>query len=484
MNKKIIGIFIMTLLIVTSLQTLGKMNPSIIPNDPDFNQQWHLDNTGQTGGTNDADIDAPEAWEIEKGDPNIIIAIVDSGIDYTHPDLVDKLWINEDEIPDNGIDDDSNGYIDDYHGFNFFDNNNDIKDYHGHGTFNSGIAGAATNNCIGIAGVACNCKLMIIKVWNHDFITTVDMILEGIHYAVDNGAKVISMSFDASKDELTSIEFQNTNDTLNYVYNHGCIAVAAAGNEANDIPRYPAAFDKVIGVGGTDHNDQRMEYSSTYASNYGEWVDVAAPGQYIYTTAPTYDTDYHNIDYGQRIGTSFATPIVSGLAALLLSRDPTLSPDEVKNLICENVDPYDSEYDLGSGRINAYKALSALNTPPNKPVIDGLTSGNIGEEQEFNISTTDPHNDDVSYIIDWGDDSGEVTIGPFASGEVQNVTHIWNEEGDYSIKVKAKDIFDAESDWETLEVTMPKTKAINIPLFLQRLFQRFPILNKILNQII
>ena len=150
MKRKIVGIFVMTLLIGTSLQTVISMSKNIIPNDTDFNQQWYLDNTGQTGGTADADIDAPEAWEIETGGEDIIVAIVDSGIDYTHPDLVNKIWTNEDEIPDNDIDDDNNGYIDDYHGYDFKNNDADMLDEHGHGTVIAGVIGAETNNDIGI----------------------------------------------------------------------------------------------------------------------------------------------------------------------------------------------------------------------------------------------------------------------------------------------------------------------------------------------
>jgi subtilisin family serine protease len=484
MNKKIIGILICTLLIITALQTLGTMSNYVIPNDPYFNEQWHLDNNGQTGGTPDCDIDAPEAWEIETGDPNVVIAIIDTGVDYTHPDLIDNLWVNEDEIPDNGIDDDENGYIDDYHGYNFFGNNNDVHDFHGHGTLVSGIAGASTDNNIGVAGVAWNCKLMIVKVCDQLFVSTVDIVLEGLHYAINNGAKILSVSLGVYEQHITANELQQLSEAADYAYNKGCIAVAAAGNDATDNPLIPAGLEKVIAVGGTDSNDSRMEYSTTYASNYGEWVDVAAPGYLIYTTAPIYSHTYGEKHYSMRIGTSFATPQVSGLAALLLSRDSTLSPDEVKTLICENVDPYDSEYYIGTGRINAYKALSALNTPPDKPIIDGSISGKVEEEQEFIFSATDQHNDDLSYIIDWGDESEEETIGPFPSGEEQTVTHIWYNEGDYTVRVKARDIIGAESEWSTLEISIPKTKLINIPFFLQRLFHRFPLFEKILNQLV
>jgi hypothetical protein len=476
MKRKILGIFICTLLIATAIQSVIAIHLSTTPNDPDFTEQWYLDNTGQTGGTSDADIDALEAWEIETGNQDIVVAIIDSGIDYTHPDLVNKIWTNEDEIPDNGIDDDNNGYIDDYHGYDFKNNDADMLDEHGHGTVIAGVIGAETNNDIGIAGICWDCKIMPLKYWNTDsrneiYIDRIGNILEAVEYAVDNGADVISMSYGTTEEWFTQEEYNLANDTLNYAISKGCVLVSIAGNENGSDPFYPGAFENVICVAGTDHNDNRMDYQypphgQIVISNYGEWVDVAAPGEEIYTTSPTYDCVITDLgrehDYTLMSGTSLAVPHVSGLAALLLSRDSTLTPEEVKTLICENVDPYDSEYDLGSGRINAYKALSALNTPPNTPDIDGSTSGKAREEQEFIISATDPHEDDISYCIDWGDDSGEVTIGPFPSGQEQTVTYTWSEKGDYTIRVKAQDILGAESDWTELDINMPKSKTTEI----------------------
>ena len=184
MKKTLLGITICLLLIVSALPAVGKMNinenfaknleltsnpqtdnlGSTFPDDEFFDLQWSLHNIGQTGGLEDCDIDAPEAWDIETGNPDIVIAIIDSGIDYTHPDLIDNIWHNEDEIPDNGIDDDGNGYIDDVRGWDFYDNDNDPLDENGHGTICAGIAAAVTNNDEGIAGVCWNCQIMPIKV--------------------------------------------------------------------------------------------------------------------------------------------------------------------------------------------------------------------------------------------------------------------------------------------------------------------------------
>ena len=487
MKKKIVCIFVMTLLITTAIQSIIAINISTTPNDPDFTEQWYLDNTGQTGGTSDADIDAPEAWDIETGDPDVVIAIVDTGVDYTHPDLADNIWTNVDEIPDNGIDDDENGYIDDVRGWDFFYNDNEPLDGFGHGTNLAGIAGAVSNNNVGIAGVCWNCKIMPVQIADETFRFSSSM-WDGIIYAADNGADVISISF-GSNNPNSEIR----DNAINYAYDKGCVLVAAAGNGGSNTKYYPAAYNNVISVGGTDYKDNIMdvyiEVADEWAkSNWGDWVDIAAPGVNIYTTTPTYPV-YINEEYDVSLnyynmwaGTSLAAPIVAGVAALLLSRNNSLSQEEVKSLICENVDPYESERYIGTGRINAYKALSAINTPPNNPDIDGLTSGNTGEEQEFIISTTDPHGDDIFYLIDWGDDTGEEEFGPYPSGIEQTFYHTWNEKGEYTIRVKAQDIIGAESEWSELEVSMPKTKTMNKPFltFLENHPHLFPLLRQIL----
>lgn len=272
------------------------LNQMDIPNDPDFEKQWSLDNTGQTGGSPDADIDAPEAWEIETGNPEIVIAIVDSGIDYTHPDLAGNIWINNDEIPDNDIDDDNNGFVDDYYGYDFTGRGDpDPKDTLGHGTHCAGVAGAVTNNNLGIAGVCWNCKLMSVRVFQNTSAAW-SWTANGIRYAADNGAHVISMSF-GWYDPADVLK-----DAIDYAYDKGTILVAAAGNEGVMSQLYPAAYENVIAVAATDHNDQRMNryderFDMEFMSNFGFWVDVSAPGQDIYSTLPTYNF-YFGDEYG------------------------------------------------------------------------------------------------------------------------------------------------------------------------------------------
>jgi subtilisin family serine protease len=342
-----------------------------IPNDTNFSSLWYLHNTGQKiwlqlqlkkftlrvsfNGIPDADIDAPEAWNITTGSPDVVIAIIDSGIDYTHPDLAANIWTNLDEIPDNGIDDDQNGYVDDVRGWNTCYNNSNITDGFGHGTLCAGIAGAVGNNGLFGAGIAWNCKLMPVRILDENGSGAYLIeVVKGIQYAVNNGADIISMSW--------SFRYRSSilKDAVDYAYGKGVVLCASAGNEYSSIKRYPAALDNVIAVGATDWDDLRC-----YFSNYGQWVDIAAPGEGIFSTMPTYHVvmndppNYMTENFGWAAGTSCSCPMVASVAALLLSKTPSLTPDEVKALLCENVDPYSGLY-IGTGRLNACKALSAL----------------------------------------------------------------------------------------------------------------------------
>ncbi len=311
-----------------------------IPNDPDFNEQWDLHNTGQTGGTFDADIDAPEAWEIETGNSDVIIAIVDTGVDYTHSDLAENIWINDDEIPDNNIDDDGNGFVDDIRGWDFYNDDPEPMDGRGHGTHCAGIVSAVGNNSIGISGVSWNCTLMPVKFLSNVGTGFVEDGAKAIVYAIDNGADVISNSWGYPWSSYV------LKDAIDYAYGKGAILTSGAGNSNGDDPHYPAMYPKVIAVAATNHNNTKAGFSS-----YGFWVDVSAPGEDIYSTVP-------GNGYEHKSGTSMAGPHVAGLAGLLFSKNQSYTRDVVVTIIRGSSDPVNSSVYIGNGKINAYDALT------------------------------------------------------------------------------------------------------------------------------
>jgi len=257
-----------------------------VPDDAFFDEAWGLSNTGQvingTSGTSDADIDAMEAWDITTGNASIVIAVIDSGIDYNHPDLRDNIWINEVELNGvDGIDDDNNGYIDDVRGWNFADDNNNPMDSNSHGTHVAGIIGAEGDNATGISGVCWNIKIMPLKFLDSLGVGLVSDEVDAIQYAIDNGAHIINASFG---DPGYSNPEQDAIGEAQYA---GILFVTAAGNTGDHIDRdpiYPAAYtlDNIISVTASNQNDQLPWWA-----NYGPvGVDVAAPGENIYSTIP------------------------------------------------------------------------------------------------------------------------------------------------------------------------------------------------------
>ena len=330
---------------------------SAFPNDPYFPYLYGLHNTGQTGGTLDADIDAPEAWDLRTDACNVIVAVIDSGVDYTHPDLAANMWRNPGEIPGNGIDDDNNGYIDDIYGYDFYNNDGDPMDDLGHGTHCAGIIGAVGNNAQGVTGVCWNVKIMALKNGNINGIPTYCCI-QCIYYAIAMGAKVLSNSWGGGPYE------QGLKDAIDAANAAGVLFVAAAGNDgmSNDYrPFYPASYDcnNIIAVMATDANDERSTWPPYGSSNYGPTsVDLAAPGSDILSCILGGGYEYHG-------GTSMAAPYVAGACALLWSYKPYLTYNQVKDGILETVDKLpalESDPDYGrlcltGGRLNLYKAL-------------------------------------------------------------------------------------------------------------------------------
>ncbi|MEQ9370686.1 MAG: S8 family serine peptidase [Coleofasciculus chthonoplastes F3-SA18-01] len=330
-----------------------------IPNDSDFNQLWGLNNTGQTGGIPDADIDAPEAWDSATGN-NIVVGVIDTGVDYTHPELINNMWTNPGEIPGDGIDNDGNGYVDDYYGWDFINNDNNPFDDEGHGTHVAGTIAAEGNNNSGVIGVAPNAQIMALKIFNSNGTTSLFSEIQAIEYAIMMGANLTNNSWGGGGYS------QGLYDAIAAAGQAGQLFIAAAGNggfdgigDNNDVtPHYPSNYDldNIICVAATDDCDNLASFS-----NYGVTsVDLGAPGVDIYSTIP-------GGGYASYNGTSMATPHVSGVAALIWSQNPQLSASEVKNQILSTVDPISSLQGntVTGGRLNAN---NALDNPPPSPV--------------------------------------------------------------------------------------------------------------------
>lgn len=347
-------------------------NPSILVAEPNLvdhiryetndqyyqdGHQWALKNTGQgpPAGTNDADIDANDAWNVTIGSSNVIIGILDSGIpmlngSLSHSDLDDpnKILLGADLVNDG----------------------EGVRDLYGHGTHVAGIASAETNNSTGIAGVAGGCRVLVVQVSNSYGSISHASFRDGVIYAVDNGARVVNYSAGGSP---SSTKEQG----VSYANDNNVVLVASSGNE-NGAVSWPAAYStsypNTVAVGATDHNDQRASYS-----NYGASLNVVAPGGYggsfdandIYSTTPNYTFNlgsWYGIsqNYGYMAGTSMAAPHVSGIAALMLSVNPSLTAAQVRNIIQQKADdkgtPGRDDY-YGYGRVNAYTSVLAAVKP-------------------------------------------------------------------------------------------------------------------------
>lgn len=340
------------------------------PNDPDFTFQWALDNTGQEGGAQDADIDAPEAWDMTTGNPDSVVAVIDEGVDINHPDLENNVWTNPGEVPGNGTDDDGNGYVDDVHGWDFSRSNPsnpgdatvyDANDGEDHGTHVAGILAAEGNNNEGIAGVNWNAKMMPVK-----FLIggrgKVDNAIKALDYAVAEGAKISNNSWGCNGGG-SGCQSQLLYEAISRANDRGHLFIASAGNASNGassgadtdvIEHYPSGYElpNIISVGATDDQDVLWQ-----DSNYGSsTVDLVAPGVNIWSTVPGY--------YDYLSGTSMAAPHVTGAAALVKSQSPGLSNLQIKESILQSVDQKASLQGktVTGGRVNAAGALT-VNTP-------------------------------------------------------------------------------------------------------------------------
>jgi len=350
----------------------GIAEPLFTPNDTYFvdKYQWGL-----------TEIQAPEAWDITTGSKDIQIAILDTGVDLDHPDLADKIISN----------------------INFTTTSTTTDDIYGHGTHVTGIAAAITNNSIGVASVGYNSTIMNVKVMGDTGSGYYSWITSGILWAADNGAEVINMSLGGSSASLT------LEDAINYAWNKGVVVVAAAGNNGNSIPSYPAYYQNVIAVASIGPTGALSPYS-----NRGDWVDVAAPGGSIWSTVK-------DNDYGTKSGTSMASPHAAGLAGLVFAvatdtnKNGRLN-DEVRSLIESNCDDIGIT-GIGSGRINAYKAVTSTNTipvpprdttsptvsitsPPNNSTVSGTISVDVSASDNVAISKVELFKDGALFATD------------------------------------------------------------------------------------
>lgn len=332
----------------------GRVSASgIIPNDNFYQaQQWNLRLIG-----------LPEAWAFTTGDARPI-AVIDTGIDLDHSDLGAKIWANPGEVPDNGLDDDDNGYVDDVGGWNFITGST-LMIEEPHGTHVAGIAGAHTDNDVGVAGVSWQSTIMPLQVLRGDSGTYAD-VAEAVVYAADNGARILNLSLGGEEPSGT-IELATA-----YARDRDCLVVAAVGNNIHQPTpvEYPAALPGVLAVAATTDSDAPWGYS-----NRGPEVDVAAPGVDIFSTS-----SYGR--YAEMSGTSMATPHVSGLAALIWALQPTLTADQVAHVITTTAhDVYTSGWDprTGWGRIDAYTAILAARPDGTTylPVISRQSTGEL-----------------------------------------------------------------------------------------------------------
>lgn len=331
---------------------------SLIPDDTYYTSDLltHLEQS------NDADIDAAAAWDVTTGDRSVIVAVLDTGVDIDHPDLVDNIYVNPGEVAGNGLDDDNNGYIDDVSGWDFMANDNDVSPQPTsasfdttvvlHGTHVSGTIGATGNNVEGVTGVNWEVTILPIKVFDDDGTSSIAVIVDAMEYATAMGADIFNMSFGGYSNSHTE------EAAIAEVIANGGLVVAAAGNDSlniDDYLSYPVCYEDVIGVSAVDSDD-----AMAWFTNYGAGcVDVAAPGQSILSTYYTDDpTNGFTTAYGYLSGTSMATPVVSGMAALLLAVDDSLTPSDLADLIITSTDNIGLP-ELGSGRVNAAKAVDA-----------------------------------------------------------------------------------------------------------------------------
>ncbi len=343
----------------------------VVPNDP------YYSSTGSWGQTYPdmwgmKKISTETAWNQATGSANIVVAGIDTGVDRNHQDIASNMWVNTKEIPGNNKDDDSNGYVDDYLGWDFANSDNDPMDDHGHGTHTVGTIGAVGNNGLGVVGVNWNVKIMALKFLSAGGSGSLDSGIKAMQYAADMGARVSSNSWGCGCNSVAM------DDAVQYEHDRGMITVVAAGNNNGDALDFsPASADYAISVAASDSNDLKASFS-----NWGEKIDVAAPGVDILSTRASINgmcgvSNTVGTNYCRVSGTSMATPHVAGLAALILSKNPSLTNEEVRQIIrsgATDLGAVGKDKDFGYGRISASGSIALADTKPLSPIITSPSS--------------------------------------------------------------------------------------------------------------
>lgn len=360
---------------------------ALTPDDEYLDEQWYVQN-----------IELEDSWDTSTGDEDIVVAVLDTGVDLDHPELAQNIWVNEEEVADDEIDNDGNGFIDDVNGYDFVQEDGSPIPNEGagadegavsHGTVIAGIIGAVGDNEEGIAGVNWDVKIMSVRILDNFGVGDSNLAHKGVDYAVANGADVINLSF-------TGFDFDdNLRRALRDAYEAGVVVVAAVGNDADggintdNRPIFPVCYgeradeDWILGVASTDINDVKSSFS-----NYGsECTDISAPGENIFSAVYQSDDWDGYEDYYQSgwSGTSMAAPMVAGAAALLKSIDASLDPNDIKNLLRLSADPVTAEGDaegkMGSGRLNISAAINLISS-----FSDGTDEDSFASEQELSPS--------------------------------------------------------------------------------------------------
>jgi PKD repeat protein len=453
------------------------------PNDPRYTDQWHLNQS------NDADIDAPEAWDIETGNSDIIVAILDTGVRYFHKDLGGanasysnpegadgNIWINSAEKNGtDGVDDDGNGYVDDWVGWDFVENetgcwpgedcsdaDNDPRDFNGHGTHVSGIVAAINNNGYAVASTAGGwgngsqqasangVRVMPLRIgWSSKFfifelgLISMDYAAEAFYYAADNGARLANASWGSSNSG-------GLGDAIDYFLASGGLIFKAAGNDDADDPDYMGSREDIINVASTDENDVKSDFS-----NYGTWVDVSAPGSNILSTYHD-RTDEENDYVATMSGTSMASPLALSVAALIWSQNPSWSAAQVKQRLYDTADdidgvPGNESYagKLGAGRVNAFNAVNngggGGTPPPTADFTGSPTSGCAALTVEFTDQST-------GEIDSWSWDFGDGT-----TSTAQNPTHEYASAGSYTVSLTVTGPGGSDTETKTNYITVSTT---------------------------